>query len=202
MIDVAVAAGILAVVVSLALSFIFALSDSAQTSLLRANARRQSTLLQTSLETDLGTALPCGSNRFRSPLIELNDPDGLGPGSFALYVDLDGDGDADLVAYRLNGARLERVILLNTSGCAALPEQLASASWQLMAQPVRVLPGHAAMFTLRKAGSTIEFAGSCRTEITACRMDALQVALALDPPGSGRMELDRAYDLPEAVASL
>lgn len=200
MIDVAIAAAILAVVVGIALQFILALSGSAQNSLLRANARRQATMVRTALQTDLGSAMPCGSNRFRSPLVAINDPDGLGDGSLVLFTDLDADADADLVAYRVDGTRLERAVLTNTTGCAALPDELGAATWTLMAQPVRTLDGASHAFVARERGAENPFAGDCTAELTACRADVIATQLLLDAPGAGRVSLDESYLLPDTVA--
>lgn len=196
LIDVAISATLLGVVMLIAVQVILSLSDASQASLIRANTRRQVLTIETNLTNDLGSAAACAPGGLGPVFDSLNGS--LGADSLSLYSDADGDGDVDLVGYRLSDSRLERAVSLNTTGCSQL--SLSNATWESLATPATLTDGQP-VFEGLSDGVATGFSGSCSLNLTSCRFQGVRARLTLQPPGLAAVQLDDVFALPQAISA-
>lgn len=116
LVEAVVASAIAAIAILAVLGVIVQLTGAAASTLSRAELARQVTQLDTLLEQDIATALPCARSRVGSVVRSVEG------NRIAWTADPDGDGNAELVVWRLANGQLTRQSVATRAGCDFLLE--------------------------------------------------------------------------------
>jgi hypothetical protein len=198
LVDVAVAFVLLAFAFAGVTTFVLDLADTSETSVARAAARREISLAENLFSSDFSQLASCGPGASASSFIGFGIEASGGPQSVAAYVDVDLDGDADAVGWRVVDGELQRAVALNGGDCSAI--DVSAASWERVLAPAQA-PASGGFFTVVSDGFPAGFIGSCTgANSQDCRFQAVQLALVTRVGSeSGPVRLDISQAVPESV---
>lgn len=196
LIDAAVAFALLAFLFVGVARFLVTLSNSSEVSVTRAAARREIATAKELLAADFSQLGACGPGVTATRFGGFGIAESGGNNSLSVFVDVDADGDLDLVGWRVNNRTLQRAVTRNTGeDCEQL--SLSGASWDNVLDPVDTLPGVTSYFSIIRDGYPAVLAGSCVDGSLDCRADGIQVSLTTQVGGtSGPVRLEAVYPIP------
>lgn len=195
LVDVAVAFTLLAFVFVGAARFVITLAQSSEVSVTRAAARREIRLAEELLAADFSQLSSCGPGVAATRFGGFGVPGSGGTESISVYVDVDLDGDADLVGWRVHGSTLQRAVQRN-NGVPCDTLDLDGATWKQVLDPVEAVSDTSSYFSIIRDGYPAAIAGDCTDAGMDCRADAVRVALATRVGDSGPVRLDEVHPVP------
>lgn len=196
LIDVAVAFTLLAFVFVGAARFVVSLAQSSEVSVTRAAARREIGLAEELLAGDFSQLSSCGPGVAATRFGGFGVPESGGTDSLSVFVDVDLDGDADLVGWRVSGATLQRAVQRNT-GVPCDELDLLSAKWESVLDPVEGVADASSYFSIIRDGYPAALSGNCTDAGMDCRADGVRVVLATRVgDSSGPVRLESVHPVP------
>ena len=143
LVETIVASALAAIAVLAILAVIVQLTSQSASALTRAELARQVTQLDSQLNRDIATAMPCQAHRAGSIVRTYT------PNRIAWTVDPDGDGTAELVTWALSGGQLLRSTVPDRGNCTFITEGSTGAAVQIVLdgltpdgpQPTSATPG-------------------------------------------------------------
>lgn len=211
LLDVAIGISLLAVTTVVSSRFLVSLNDGSGAALSKANARRVVTLADQAIKEDLSRITVCSVNRLGSPLFALNNAASVPPleTGVAFYSDApDANGaygTIDLIAWRVNGATLQRTVVTNTGvsdtslGCETL--DLTGATWTDVAEPV-LAPSDSTTTFFQGVTDGVDqsYGGSCTgDDATHCDFGGIRVRFTLQPDNGSPTSFDEIYEIPSGT---
>lgn len=179
LVDVAVAFTLLAFAFIGIAKFIVTLADGSETAVTRAAARREVNLARELVTADLAALTPCGPGAAATQFGGFGVDSSGGADSMSVYVDVDLDGDADLIGWRVSGTTLQRTVVLNSGvDCANL--DVTGGDWDTVLDSVDRVGG-SPYFSVLRDGAPAVLAGSCVDAASQpCDVDAVKVLLTTE----------------------